>query len=210
MENKRQYQKELDSIIEEIKTKGEKPRLLLHSCCAPCSSYVLTYLYPYFDIYVLYYNPNITEENEFNYRYEELKRMVSEMGLQIHFIERPYDNKEFFEAVKGLEKEKEGGKRCHVCFSLRLRIAAEEAKAMNADYFCTTLTISPLKDAERLNTIGESLSNEFGIAWLPSDFKKKGGYQTSIKLSREYSLYRQDYCGCIFSKMERQGCFPMV
>ena len=218
----RNYQKELDNIIEgldkaEVKT---PPRLLLHSCCAPCSSYVLEYLRPFFRITVFYYNPNISMEPEYLKRVEEQKRLIAEYneamqkglnpnsqaGVQtahpIDIIEGDYEPDKFFEVAKGLENCPEGGERCFACYELRLRKTSQLATAGQYDYFTTTLTISPLKNAAKLNEIGEKLSKECGIKWLPSDFKKKGGYQRSIELSKEYQLYRQNYCGCIYSKSE--------
>ncbi|MBR3563981.1 MAG: epoxyqueuosine reductase QueH [Clostridia bacterium] len=209
MENRKNYQKELDRIIEDISMTGKKPRLLLHACCAPCSSYVLEYLSPFFDITILYYNPNISKEEEFQKRYAELSRLIKEMGLEdnVKLLEPVYDPKEFFSRVRGYENCREGGDRCTICYSLRLEAAVRKAAEMKADYFCTTLSISPLKDAVRLNTIGESLGKLYSVKWLPSDFKKKGGYQRSIELSKQYSLYRQDYCGCIYSERERREIY---
>jgi len=197
--NPRNYQKELDKIIEGLE---QKPTLLLHSCCAPCSSYVLEYLNRYFEITVFYYNPNITEAEEYGKRVEEVKRLIEEIPKEspIHFLEGPYEPERYLEAIKGLEQEKEGGARCERCFELRLYEAARVAKEGNFDFFTTTLTISPLKNAAKLNSIGEAAAKELNLVWLPSDFKKKEGYKRSIELSKEYGLYRQDYCGCIFSK----------
>lgn len=206
MENRRNYQKDLDRITEDIIKAGKKPSLLLHACCAPCSSYVLEYLSSFFDITILYYNPNISKKEEFIKRYDELSRLIREMGLEgdVKLLAPEYAPEEFFSRVKGYEDCREGGDRCTVCYSLRLEAAARKAAEMKADYFCTTLSISPLKDAVRLNTIGERLQELYSVKWLPSDFKKKGGYQRSIELSRKYSLYRQDYCGCIYSERERR------
>ena len=197
--NPRNYGKELDEIIKGLE---RTPTLLLHACCAPCSSYVLEYLSQYFEITLFYYNPNITEEAEYRLRVSEARRLLSEMDLKhpAHFLEGKYEPERFLEAVKGLEKEPEGGARCAVCFRLRLEEAAKEAAKGGYDFFTTTLTISPLKNAPLLNAIGEKAAAGAGLAWLPSDFKKKGGYQRSIELSKEYGLYRQDYCGCVFSK----------
>jgi len=199
--NPRNYQKELDKIIEGL---ANKPTLLVHSCCAPCSSYVLEYLNRYFEITVFYYNPNITETEEYYKRVEEVKRLIAEMPKEtpIHFIEGKYDPETYLTVVRGLENEPEGGKRCEKCFELRLSEAARIAKEGNFDFFTTTLTISPLKNAEKLNTIGEMAAKSLNLQWLPSDFKKKEGYKRSIELSKEYGLYRQDYCGCVFSKRE--------
>lgn len=202
--NKRNYQKELEQIL---KPAGENvPTLLLHSCCAPCSSYVLEYLSEYFLITVLYYNPNIYPEEEYTRRVEEQRRLISQMPLRhpVQLLEGEFDSRQFYEAVRGLEHIPEGGQRCHACFRLRLEEAAKTAAAGNFDYFTTTLTISPLKNAAVLNEIGETLAEKYHVAWLPSDFKKKNGYKRSIELSAEYELYRQDYCGCIFSKRERE------
>ena len=200
--NKINYQKELDRIIE--KNGDTKPRLLLHSCCAPCSSYVLEYLSAYFDITVFYFNPNISPESEYVKRVNEVKRLIAEMPScsQVRFMEGRYEPQQFYSCAKGLEDEPEGGERCLKCFRLRLKEAARAAKEINADYVCTTLTISPLKNAENLNRIGEEEAESLGIKWLPSDFKKKNGYKRSIELSDEYNLFRQNYCGCVFSKRD--------
>ncbi len=195
------YQRELDKILEKLG--GEKPRLLLHSCCAPCSSYVLEYLSKYFAITVLYYNPNIFPEDEFSKRLDEQRRLAKEMPNNIDVIDEGYNPQEFYDAVKGLEAEAEGGARCEKCFKLRLLKTAEIAKEKGFDYFTTTLSISPLKDEQLLNRIGRELSEKCGIEYLYSDFKKKNGYKRSIELSKEYNLYRQNYCGCVFSQRER-------
>lgn len=201
--NKVNYQKVLEGTLKSL---GDKRRLLLHSCCAPCSSYVLEYLSDYFEITVLYYNPNITFEDEYNYRKEEQKRLIAALPAKypIQFMDCDYDPKLFFEYVKGYEKEPEGGARCKLCFELRLEKTAELAKNGEFDYFATTLTISPLKNADLLNEIGGNLAKEYGVEYLFSDFKKRNGYKRSIELSKEYDLYRQDYCGCVYSKMERE------
>ena len=198
--NKVNYQKELDKIIEN--NTGTKPRLLLHSCCAPCSSYVLEYLSRYFDITVFYFNPNISPEEEYIKRVDEVKRLIKEMPAcaDVKFIEGRYEPSEFYDAAKGLEDASEGGERCLKCFELRLNEAAKTAAETGAEYVCTTLTISPLKNAENLNRIGEETAARYGVKWLPSDFKKKNGYKRSIELSNEYNLFRQNYCGCVFSK----------
>lgn len=203
---KRNYSKELDSIINEISE--NKPKLLIHSCCAPCSSYVLEYLSEHFDITLLFYNPNISPKAEFEYRAGELERLVSEMQLdketEIGIPE--YNDREFYDAVKGLEDIPEGGERCFKCYEIRLKRAVQYAKENGFEYFTTTLSISPYKNAEKLNEIGECLAGECGeVKWLPSDFKKKNGYKRSIELSHKYNLYRQDYCGCVFSKAEREN-----
>lgn len=203
----RNYQKELDKIIEKIGVaEGCAPTLFLHSCCAPCSSYVLEYLRQYFRITVFYYNPNITEDAEYRKRVAEQKRLIAaynavgERGYQIQVVEGDYEPGCFFEIAKGLESSPEGGERCFACYELRLRETAKLAQAGNYDYFTTTLSISPLKNAAKINEIGERLAAEYGVEWLPSDFKKKDGYKRSIELSREYGLYRQDYCGCVYSR----------
>ena len=198
--NPRNYQRELDAVI--AAQEGKVPKLLLHACCAPCSSYCLEYLSQFFEITVLYYNPNISPREEYERRTAELERLVGEMSFAhpVKVIAGEYEPEKFYEAVRGLEKEPEGGERCTVCFRLRLSEALRAAEELGCDYVTTTLTISPLKDAPRLNAIGEELCAESKVAWLPSDFKKKGGYQRSIVLSREHELYRQDYCGCVFSK----------
>lgn len=201
--NKRNYQKELEQLISGIEP-GKVPSLLLHACCAPCSSYCLEYLSQYFSITVLFYNPNISPETEYNKRVDEIRRLIDGLPVnnKVSLIEGRYLPSEFYNSVKGLEKEPEGGKRCHVCYELRLREAAITAKELGFDYFTTTLSISPLKDAEKLNEIGKKLSDEYGVAYLYSDFKKKNGYKRSIELSREYKLYRQNFCGCVFSRRE--------
>lgn len=197
----RNYQKELDSLIQKNNQAGKIPTLLLHACCAPCSSYCLEYLSKYFKITVFYYNPNIHPSEEYDFRVAEIKRLIgeSEYENEVSFIEGEFDGAEFYWAVKGMEKEKEGGLRCFSCYELRLRKTAELAKEMGFDYFTTTLTISPLKNAEKINEIGEKLALEYGVSHLPSDFKKKNGYKRSIELSKEHNLYRQNYCGCAYS-----------
>lgn len=192
------YQRELDRLITSL---DGTPRLLLHSCCAPCSSYCLEYLSQYFEITVLYYDPNIYPEEEFRKRAEEVRRLISEMHFKnpVSLVVDDYDPDEFFNAVKGLENAPEGGERCFVCYRLRLERAARYAAEHGFDYFCSTLSISPLKNAQKLNEIGAELSDIYKVPNLPNDFKKKGGYLRSIELSREYDLYRQNYCGCVFS-----------
>lgn len=201
--NKRNYQRELEQLISGIEP-GHVPSLLLHACCAPCSSYCLEYLSQYFSITVLFYNPNISPAAEYQKRVDEIKRLISELPAKnkISLIEGRYLPEEFYTSVKGLENEPEGGKRCHVCYELRLHEAAVVAKELGYDYFSTTLSISPLKDADKLNEIGKKLSDEYAISYLYSDFKKKNGYKRSIELSKEYKLYRQNFCGCVFSKRE--------
>ena len=194
----------LERELARIEASGRRPRLLLHSCCAPCSSYCMEYLTRWFDLVVYYYNPNISPVAEFEHRLAELRRLVAEMPLgSVEIIPGVYDPERFFEIAKGLEHAPEGGERCERCFRLRLESAAEKARELGCDYFTTTLTISPLKDAQKLNAIGGELSEAFGVPWLPSDFKKRNGYKRSCELSTEYGLYRQDYCGCVFSKRER-------
>ncbi|MCM1165428.1 MAG: epoxyqueuosine reductase QueH [Lachnospiraceae bacterium] len=199
MERKINYQRRLDELLGNI---GGVPRLLLHSCCAPCSSYCLEYLSRYFSITVLYYNPNIYPGEEFAKRAEEQRRLIAEMPVEnpVGLVVDEYEPREFFDAVRGLEDCPEGGERCFACYRLRLERAAKYAAEHGFDYFCSTLSISPLKNAQKLNEIGGELSGIYGTGWLPNDFKKKGGYLRSIELSREYGLYRQDYCGCVFSK----------
>lgn len=210
MANQVNYQKQLEQILTQ---QPEKRRsLLLHSCCAPCSSYVLEYLRPFFDITVFYYNPNITEQEEYRKRVAEQIRLIERMNLAatgqndcqemrtITVIEGPYEPDLFLQMAQGMEACPEGGGRCLGCYELRLRKTAELAKQQGFDYMTTTLSISPLKNAQKLNEIGQRLAEEYGIAHLPADFKKKNGYKRSVELSVEYGLYRQDYCGCIYSK----------
>lgn len=201
--NKRNYQKELTKLLSQI---SEKKKLFLHCCCAPCSSYVLEYLHPYFDITVFFYNPNITEESEYQKRKCELKRYLSEVsfGNEISMLDADYEPERFLAMAKGHEKDRERGARCQLCFELRLKKTAEMAVKEGYDYFCTTLSISPHKNADLLMVIGETLAEQYGIAYLPSDFKKQNGYKRSIELSGEYHLYRQDYCGCVYSRQQRE------
>ena len=196
------FQKQLDKIIEELTKEERIPTLLLHACCAPCSSYCLEYLSKYFKITIYYYNPNISSKEEYEKRIEEEKRLIKEMPLEndVHFIEGDYNPKEFFDMAKGLECVPEGGERCYRCYEQRLRSTAILAKRLNLDYFTTTLSISPYKNAAWINEIGSRLGEEYNIAHLPSDFKKRNGYKRSIELSVEYNLYRQNYCGCVYSK----------
>ena len=205
--NKINYQKELDKVIEVLQCQGRVPRLLLHSCCAPCSSYVLEYLSRYFEITVFYYNPNIYPPEEFGKRVEEQKRLIAQLPAEhpISFLDGPYEPERFYEMAKGLEQVPEGGARCFKCYRLRLTETAEMACAGKYDYFTTTLSISPLKNAEKLNEIGGQLAKDYGVDYLYSDFKKRNGYKRSTELSREYGLYRQDYCGCVFSMRERRA-----
>lgn len=197
------YQKQLDNIINSLG--DEVPSLLLHSCCAPCSSHCIEYLSQYFNITVLYYNPNIYPEEEYIKRKNEQKRLIAEMNTKyaVKMLDCDFEGERFFKMAKGLENAREGGERCFKCYRLRLSKTADEAKKHLFDYFTTTLTISPLKNAEKINEIGFELAKEYGVNWLPSDFKKKEGYKRSIELSKEYNLYRQNYCGCIFSQRVR-------
>lgn len=202
----RNYQKELDRLIDGLKKNKRVPKLLLHSCCAPCSSYVLEYLAEYFEITVYYYNPNIFPEAEYEKRVLEQQYLIGEMKTRypISFLSEAYRPEEFYEAVRGVEHIPEGGERCFRCYALRLKRAAGLAAAKKFDYFTTTLSISPMKNAPKLNEIGEALGREYGIPYLVSDFKKRNGYKRSVELSGEYGLYRQDYCGCVFSSRERE------
>lgn len=193
------YQLKLDEILASL-PKENKPSLLLHSCCGPCSSYVLEYLSKYFEITVFYYNPNITEHIEYEHRVEEQKRLITLVHPHVHFLEGDYHPEVFLEMSKGLEEEKEGGARCMKCYHLRMNETAKKAKELGFDYFTTTLSISPYKDSEKLNQIGEKLEQQYGVSYLYADFKKRNGYKRSIELSKQYHLYRQDYCGCEFSK----------
>lgn len=222
----RNFQKELEQKIHAQERQGWVPKLLLHSCCAPCSSYVLEYLSQYYEITVLYFNPNIYPEEEYYKRVEEQKAFIQRFTKQqkgrqavrsdtepmegrknfypIGFVEGEYDKGRFYEMAKGLEDIPEGGERCFRCYELRLREAAEYACRLKMDSFTTTLSISPLKNACKLNEIGERLAGEYGVEYLSSDFKKKNGYKRSVELSEEYGMYRQDYCGCVFSMRERE------
>ena len=196
---KQNYQLELDRITASL---SGRPRLLLHSCCGPCSSYVLEYLTRYFEVFLSYYNPNIQPREEYDLRLENQLCVLGRIP-GVTLVPCGYDGGAYDEAVRGLEDEPEGGARCTECFKLRLDFAAREAKRLGCDYFATTLTVSPHKDAQRINAIGEALAGKYGVKWLPGDFKKRDGYKRSIELSREFGLYRQDYCGCLYSKTER-------
>lgn len=200
------YNLYMEEILKKIKKEEKVPRLLLHTCCAPCSSSVIKKLAEYFEITVFYYNPNIDTTEEYQKRKEEQIRFLKEIEgkCSVSFYDCDYEKEEFEKISKGLEKEKEGGGRCPKCFQLRLEKTAKTAKEQGFDYFGTSLTVSPYKNAEILNKIGESLSNKYQISFLYSDFKKKNGYKESIELSKKYQLYRQDYCGCIYSKQERE------
>ena len=198
------YQKKLDELIEKLQKENAKPTLLLHACCAPCSSYCLEYLSKTFDITVLFYNPNIESEMEFNKRVDELIRFIDECrsieGVDLEIID--YDNAEFYDAVEGLEDKEEGGARCFKCYELRLRKTAEYAKEHDFEYITTTLTISPHKNSDKINEIGVKVAEEYDLKYLLSDFKKNDGFKRSIELSKEYDLYRQSFCGCEFSKRD--------
>ncbi|RRD95900.1 hypothetical protein EII17_02165 [Clostridiales bacterium COT073_COT-073] len=201
------YQSELDKIIHKVEESAKIPSLLLHSCCGPCSSYVLEYLSDYFAITVFYYNPNIYPEDEYWFRVDEQERLIKKLTPKhpIHFISGKYETEKYYRIVKGLSQEREGGERCQACYDLRLTEAALLAKENNFDYFTTTLTISPHKNSQILNEIGERIGQEYGVKHLPSDFKKRGGYQRSVELSRQFDMYRQDYCGCAFSMKEAES-----
>lgn len=200
--NKINYQNETDSVIESLN--GTVPTLLLHSCCAPCSSYTLEYLSRYFSITVFYFNPNISPKAEFDKRFAEQKRLIETLPSEnkISLICGDYNYDEFLNIARGYETVPEGGERCFRCYRMRLEKTAELAKQNGFDYFCTTLSISPLKNSQKINEIGFDVAEKYGVKWLPSDFKKREGYKRSIELSREYDLYRQNFCGCVFSKSQ--------
>lgn len=197
------YQLELDKIIESL---DGRPRLLLHSCCGPCSSYVITYLSEFFDITVLYFNPSIYPDTEYMHRKEVQLSLISQINQSseytVSFMDCDYDHESFLSLVLGHEGDPECGERCHICYEQRLRATASAASSGGFDYFCSTLSVSPYKSAPVLNSIGGALALEYGVSWLPSDFKKREGYKQSIELSKKYNLYRQDYCGCEFSKRD--------
>ena len=205
-EPKINYQKELEKILTKLSLEKKTPSLLLHSCCAPCSSYVIEYLSQYFNITLFYYNPNIYPEEEYHLRAEEQKNFIEKFPAKnpVKFLEGEFEKELFYQTVKGLEDVPEGGERCFLCYELRLRRSAETAKKLGLDYFTTTLSISPLKNAAKLNQIGLKLEEAYSVKYLPSDFKKNNGYKRSVELSARYQMYRQDYCGCIFSKRERE------
>ncbi len=223
MANPRNYAKELDRLIGGLEESAEGgKKVLLHSCCAPCSSYVMEYLREYFNLTVFYYNPNITETEEYRKRVQEQKRLIAEYNRQvqkgdfagmhssqcarrIHILEGEYEPERFHGLAKGLKACPEGGERCFLCYRLRLEKTAETAAELNFDYFTTTLTISPLKNAQKLNEIGEELARKYAVAFLPSDFKKKDGYKRSVELSGQFGLYRQNYCGCVYSKSDNRS-----
>ena len=199
------YQLEMERALTRIRAAGERPRLLLHSCCAPCSSAVLERLTPDFDIVIYYYDPNIEPFGEFETRARELEKLIGQMphAGRIEMIRGPWDNEAFHERVRGLEREPEGGLRCEQCFRMRLEASAAKADELGCGWVTTTLTISPLKDARKLNAIGQACAEGRRAQWLCSDFKKKDGYRRSCALSAQYGLYRQDYCGCVYSRLER-------
>ena len=201
MENKRNFQRELDLILKDISSRDTKPVLLLHSCCGPCSSYVLEYLTQFFYIKLYFYNPNIHPEEEYKKRLEAQYKVIKSMQLEnsVEIIEGEYDPNIFFSKVQGFESEPEGGERCHICIKMRMEAAALAAKKQNADYFATTLSVSPHKNALYINQTGKDLENIHQVTYLLSDFKKKNGYKRSIELCRMFDIYRQDYCGCVFS-----------
>ena len=206
--NKINYQRELDQLIEEIEAEGKVPTLLLHSCCAPCSSYCIEYLSQFFAITVFYYNPNIYPDEEYFHRVKEQQRFIREFPTKhpVSFIEGDFEKDRFYsEVAKGLEKEPERGARCTKCFELRLGETAKRAAAEGMDYFATTLTISPMKDVELLNSIGAAMGERYGVEYLATEFRKKNGYLRSTQISKEYDMYRQDYCGCVYSKVERES-----
>lgn len=200
--SKRNFQKELEKLLDKLAKEGKTPWLLLHSCCAPCSSYCIEYLSQFFKITVFYYNPNISDEEEYRKRVKEQIRFIKEFPSNnpVDFIEGDYDSDSFFHIARGLENCPEGGERCFKCYELRLDKTAELAKKLGVDYFTTTLTISPLKNSAKLNETGLKCQEKYGVPYLLSDFKKREGYKRSIELSREYDLYRQNYCGCVYSK----------
>ena len=210
--NKVNYQKEMEKIIGRLES---RPTLFLHSCCAPCSSYCMEYTREYFDVTVFYYNPNISSDEEYRKRLEEEKRLIAAFNKQvetgnfvmnsfshatkIHIVEGDYRPQDFYNIARGLEQCPEGGSRCFKCYELRLRVSFRVAKERGFDYVASTLTISPLKNADKINEIGFALAEEYGVSWLPCDFKKKNGYKRSIELSKEFDLYRQNFCGCVYS-----------
>jgi len=199
------YDLVMEKQLKEIEKNKIKPKLLLHSCCAPCSSAILEFLQEYFEITIYFFNPNITFQKEYLKRLEEQKEYHKKRGYQINVIEGRYNpDIDFFQNIKGLENEKEGGKRCHQCYRIRLEETVKKAKEDGYEYFTTVLSISPMKNAQWINEIGEELEKKYEVKFLNGDFKKKGRYLRSIEVSKEYELYRQDYCGCIFSKLERE------
>ena len=203
MPNRINYQQQMEGVLRALDEAGQRPRLLLHACCAPCSSATLERLAAHFDLTILYYNPNIYPPEEYRRRETELERFVRDAGYRFPVVELPYDPQAFYAAVQGLEQEPEKGARCTVCYRLRLEQTARYAAQNGFAWFCTTLSISPLKDPVRINALGQELGAQYGVCFLPSEFRKKDGYKRSLQLSAEYGLYRQDYCGCVFSKQAR-------
>lgn len=203
---KTNYQLILDQKLEEISKKNIVPTLLLHACCAPCSSYVLEYLSNYFKITILYYNPNIYPDTEFHKRQKELKEFIQKLNVKhrVELIETTYDSTPFYKAIKSLEHLGERSKRCYECYKLRMEESCKYAKTNNFDYFTTVLSISPYKNSDWINEIGKKLQEQYNINYLEADFKKKNGYKRSIELSKQYNLYRQDYCGCVYSQIEQK------
>ena len=211
MANKINYQLKMEQLIRENCTKERIPRLLLHSCCGPCSTYCIETLAQYFEVTVFYYNPNIFPEEEYYMRVREQERFISEFPTKnpVHFVEGVFDTERFYQMAKGLEQLPEGGERCFRCYELRLRETAEFAKQNGFDFFTTTLSISPLKNAQKLNEIGQRLEDEYKVKYLFSDFKKKEGYKKSTEISAAYNMYRQYYCGCVYSKASRDAEIAM-
>lgn len=203
MPNRINYQLAMEKVLQEVDAAGTRPRLLLHACCAPCSSATLERLADHFTLTILYYNPNIYPPEEYHRREGELERFVEQAGYRFPVVELPYDPQEFYAAVRGLEQEPEKGERCTACYRLRLEQTARYAAENGFEWFCTTLSISPMKDPVRINALGQELGQQYGVRFLPSEFRKRDGYKRSLQLSAEYGLYRQDYCGCVFSKEAR-------
>lgn len=203
--NKKNYYIEFEKVIRGIDLENP-PSLLLHSCCGPCSTSVLELVSNYFKVTLLYYNPNIYPSEEYYKRLEEQKKVLEKVNgrFEIEFLEGRYDPTEYFDAVNGVEHLPEGSQRCFNCYELRLREAAQFAKDLNMDYFATTLSVSPYKNAQTINELGEKIAQEYGVMHLPNDFKKKDGYKKSVELSKDWNIYRQDYCGCPFSKREAE------
>ena len=201
---KQNYQLVLEKTLRQLQEANKRPSLLLHSCCGPCSSYVMEYLAQHFDLTIFYYNPNISPEAEFRFRAAEQERLITQMGLEVGYRLGAYEPQRFYALAKGLEEEPEGGERCFRCYRLRLEETARAAKAGDFDYFTTTLSISPHKNAQVLNELGAEIAEEYGVAYLFSDFKKKNGYHRSCELSAQYGLYRQNYCGCVYSKRQSE------
>lgn len=203
--NKKNYYIDFEKVIREIDLENP-PSLLLHSCCGPCSTSVLELLSDYFKVTLLYYNPNIYPSDEYYKRLEEQKKVLEKVNgrFEIKFLEGRYDPSEYFDAVKGVEHLPEGSQRCFSCYEIRLKEAAQFAKKLNMDYFATTLSVSPYKNAQTINELGEKIGAEYGVKHLPNDFKKKDGYKKSVELSKKWNIFRQDYCGCPFSKKEAE------